>query len=110
MKTVLRDAMNQFEEIQSLLKSGGNKDNDYFTKLSIATEEAYFTMNAGMCSNTTICKDCSENRDFVHTMMELLASLETDSTKAPQYSSQLSEYSLKVNDILSRITSVISKL
>lgn len=110
MKTVLREAQNQFETIRSLLNSSGNKDNDYFTKLSIATEEAYFTMNAGMCANTTICKDCSENRDFVHTMMQLLASLETDSAKAPQFSSQLSEYSLKVNDILSRISAVISKL
>lgn len=109
MTTVLREAQGQFNDILTLLNSTAKKDNDYFTKLSIATEEAYFTMNAGMCSNTNICKNCSENRDFIHSIMEILGTLELDSSKANSYGDLLSQYTLRVKDILSKIGIVLSQ-
>lgn len=110
MKSVLRDAQNQFLDLLSILTSSETRNNDYFTRLSIATEEAYFTMNAGMCANTTVCKECSANRDFVHKMMTLLAKLEMDSSQADQYSQQLSLYAEKVKEILNRISSIMATL
>lgn len=109
MTTVLREAQEQFSDILSLLNSSVPKDTDYFTKLSIATEEAYFTMNAGMCSNTSICKNCSENRDFIHSIMEILGSLELDSSKANSYSDLLAQYTNRVKDILNKIASALSE-
>jgi hypothetical protein len=110
METVLRDAQNQFMGLLSMLTSTAPRNNEYFTELSIATEEAYFTMNAGMCSSTSICKECSANRDYIHTMMKILGTLETDSSQAPLYSEEFSQYTEKVREIITRIASVISTL
>lgn len=108
MKIILREAQERFQDILDLLTSSIPKDNDYFTKLSIATEEAYVLMNEGMCANSTICKDCSENRDFIHSMMEILGRLELDSSKASSYNEQFSQYTFRVKEIMNRILSVLS--
>ncbi len=108
MKNVLSEAKKLFQDINTLLNSQEKKDNDYYTKLSIATEEAYFTMNSGMCSNTTVCHECSNHRDFVRTMMDVLSELEVNASGANKYADKLSQYSERVKKILTNINTVLA--
>jgi hypothetical protein len=91
-----------------LLSFPDNSKVEYFTKLSIATEEAYFTMNSGMCSNTSVCKNCLKHRDFIRSIMDVLGELEINSTVSDKYNMLLSEYLVRVNVILERISTVLS--
>jgi hypothetical protein len=108
MKNVLSDAKKQFQTINKLLNSQEKRDNDYFTKLSIATEEAYFTMNSGMCSNSTVCHECANHRDFVRLMMDVLGELEVNASAANAYTDKLSQYSERVTKILKNIETVLA--
>ncbi|MDD2782086.1 hypothetical protein [Sulfuricurvum sp.] len=108
MKNVLSEARKLFQDINTLLTSQETKDNNYFTKLSIATEEAYFTMNSGMCSNTTVCHECANHRDFVRTMMDILGELEVNASAANTYRDTLSQYTERVNKILKNIETVLA--
>ncbi len=108
MENIIKKAQAQFRDIQILLTFPDKAKSDYFTKLSIATEEAYFTMNSGMCSNTTVCTNCLKHRDFIRSLMDILGELEVNSTAADKYHMVLSEYLVRVNAILERISSVLS--
>ena len=108
MENIIKKAQEQFREIQVLLSFPDGSKSDYFTKLSIATEEAYFTMNSGMCSNTAVCKNCLKHRDFIRSLMDVLGELELNSAAADKYHMVLSEYLVRVNAILERISSVLS--
>jgi hypothetical protein len=106
MDNILKSAQEQFREVQSLLTQP-TANNDYFTQLSIATEEAYFVMNSGMC-NTAECEHCMQHRDFIRSVMDVLGELEIDSAKAEKYTTILKEYAARVNLILERIAIFLS--
>jgi hypothetical protein len=108
MKNVLSEAKKQFQGINSLLNSQENRNDDYFTRLSIATEEAYFIMNSGMCSNTTVCHECANHRDFIRSMMDVLGELEVNATAANNYTDKLSQYAERVSKILKNIETVLA--
>lgn len=108
MKNVLSEAKKQFENLNRLLTSQGKRDDDYFTELSIATEEAYFIMNSGMCANATVCHECANHRDFIRSMMDVLGELEVNSSAANTYTDKLSQYSERVNKILKNIEIVLA--
>jgi len=108
MKNVLSEAKKLFQEINTLLNSQEIRNNDYFTKLSVATEEAYFTMNSGMCANTTVCQECANHRDFVRSMMDVLGELEVNASGAHKYSDKLTEYGERVGKILKNIGIVLA--
>ncbi|MDD5158857.1 MAG: hypothetical protein PHI47_02300 [Sulfuricurvum sp.] len=108
MKNVLSEAKKQFQGINSLLTNQEKRNTDYFTKLSIATEEAYFIMNSGMCANATVCHECANHRDFIRSMMDVLGELEINATAENTYTDKLAEYSERVNKILKNIGTVLA--
>lgn len=108
MKNVLSEAKKQFQSINTLLHSQENKDDEYFTQLSIATEEAYFTMNSGMCANSSICRECANHRDFIRSIMDILGELEVNATSAHVYTEKFSQYSERVTKILRNIERVLA--
>lgn len=107
MFDTLREAQKHFQEIYSLLGQNGSHDNNYFTQLSIATEEAYVLMNEGMCVNNSVCHECAEHRDFIRSILEVLSKLELDSSMKEDYKEVLSEYTLRVNSILKNIADAL---
>jgi hypothetical protein len=108
MKNILSEAKKLFQDISALLSSQETRNNAYFTKLSIATEEAYFAMNSGMCVNASVCHECANHRDFIRDVMEIIGELEVDSTAANIYADKLVEYSERVNKILKNIASALA--
>jgi hypothetical protein len=108
MKNILNEARKLFQDVNALLNSKETRNNAYFTKLSIATEEAYFTMNSGMCASSSVCHECASHRDFIRDIMEIIGALEVDSTAANLYNDKLAEYSERVNKILKNIASALA--
>ncbi|MDD2828838.1 MAG: hypothetical protein PHW18_04615 [Sulfuricurvum sp.] len=103
MKNMLHKAQEQFRDIQVLLNLPQSSQ-EYYTNLSIATEEAYFTMNSEMCMHADVFENCLDHRNFIRSMMDVLGELEEDSSTEVKYKSQLSEFSEHVNTILERIS------
>jgi hypothetical protein len=108
MKNVLSEAKKQFQGISNLLSSQESRNDAYFTRLSIATEEAYFIMNSGMCANATVCHECANHRDFIRSMMDVLSELEVNAKAANTYTDQLFQYSERVSKILKNIETVLA--
>ena len=108
MKTILRDAQKHFQQLRHLLGSSSTRDQHYFTDLSIATEEAYVFMNAGMCANTSVCRECAEHRDFIRSMLDILGELEVNTAHARNYTEHFVRYSERVNTILKNIASALA--
>lgn len=107
MLDTLREAQKHFQEIYALLTQNSAHDNDYFTQLSIATEEAYVLMNEGMCASNSVCHECAEHRDFIRSILDVLSKLELDSSTKDHYKEVLSEYASRVNSILKNIADAL---
>lgn len=110
MLNTIRKAQKQFQEIHNLLSNHADRNNEYFTKLSIATEEAYVLMNEGMCANATVCHECAEHRDFIRTMLDILGNLEIGNGSADMYADKLAQYATRVNAVLKNISTVLTTL
>lgn len=108
MIDTLREAQKQFQEVYTLLAQNTPHNNDYFTQLSIATEEAYVLMNEGMCANTSVCHECADHRDFIRSMLDILGELEINASNVSNYTDTLSQYSVRVNKILNNIKTVLA--
>lgn len=108
MLNTIREAQKQFQLLHQLLSLPMNRDTEYFTQLSIESEEAYILMNAGMCVNTSVYRECAEHRDFIRSILEILSELELNASSANTYAAKLTEYSERVNKILKNIAVVLA--
>ena len=110
MFNILREAQEQFQKIHKLLRSNALRNSAYYAHLSEATQEAYITMNEGMCANTTVCHQCAEHRDFLYSMLKVLEELETGAPLSQEYEERLKSFSEKVTEILKKISMVLTSL
>jgi hypothetical protein len=110
MIDILREAQGRFQDIHNLLEEKTIRDNDYFVRLNEATQEAYITMNEGMCASTTVCHQCASHRDFLHSIIITLEELEGGSPLSSSYEERLRTLSEKVTEILTRISTVLTTL
>lgn len=110
MLNILREAQEQFQKIHMLLRSNGLRNSAYYAHLSEATQEAYITMNEGMCANTTVCHQCAEHRDFLHAMLSVLEELATGAPLSQEYEEKLKSFSEKVTEILKKISTTLTSL
>jgi hypothetical protein len=110
MLDIIREAHAKFQEIDQLLHSAGAKDNDYFTQLSEATQNAYVVMNEGMCESTTVCHECATHRDFLHSMIGIVEDLASGTPFTNDYKAKLDTYSKKVGEILTKIQGALAAI
>lgn len=108
MKNTISEAQKQFSVIKQLLAQPVPHNEDYFTHLSIASEEAYVLMNQGMCTNVSVCHECAGHRDFIRSMLEILGELEINAASAQRHTQKLTEYSERINKILKNIALVLA--
>lgn len=107
---MIRETQSKFQEISLLLNPAGSHSIDSYDSLSEATQEAYIAMNEGMCESDTVCHECAKHRDFLQTMLPILEDLKNDASLAETYSQKLHDYRLMVQEVLSRISSILSSL
>jgi hypothetical protein len=110
MLDVILEAQTKFQEIDHLLRTAGAKDDDYFTRLSEATQNAYVIMNEGMCKNTTVCHECAAHRDFLHSMIGIVEDLASGTPVSSAVQTRLDLYAEKVSEILAKIKGAISAM
>lgn len=67
-------------------------------------------MNEGICTNTTICHECAEHRDFLHSMLSVLEELASGAPLSQEYEERLKSLSEKVTEILKKISTVLASL
>ncbi|MFA5217002.1 hypothetical protein [Sulfuricurvum sp.] len=108
MLDILREAQGRFKEIHTLLNNNEPQSGEYFERLNESTQNAYVLMNEGMCANTTVCHQCAEHRDFLHSMIGMLEDLELGTPISSIYREKLQSYNAKVTEILTKISDVLS--
>lgn len=110
MVNVLREAQERFQEIHDLLSGSVVRDQTYYAQLNEATQTAYILMNEGMCADTTVCHQCAEHRDFLHSMINVTEELESGHPLSYVYKKNLDAYLHKVTEILAKISDVLASL
>ncbi len=83
---------------------------DFIENLSIAVEEAYVSLNDGMCDDIQACKTCSYQRNYMRNMMGILNDIEEDGKLSSTVKRELFTFPEKVNEVLSKIDQVLSEI
>lgn len=110
MSDMVRKALSQFLEIESLLSSTSVRDQNYFMVLNESANQAYLTMNNEMCANATVCQHCAEHRDYLFSILSTLDDLSSGTEFSQVYQDELAQFSKKINDILLKISNTLASL
>ena len=86
------------------------KDAAFIEKLSIAIEEAYVSLNDGMCEEIKACHTCSYQRNYLRNMMGIFNELEEGASLSSTVKRELFTFPEKVREVLARIDQVVSEL
>lgn len=105
---IFHEAKKRFQNVHAILSYPEIYAQDYFTQLSAATKEAYAVMEAGLCTNAAIDSNCIDHRNFIRSVMETLKRLEGGLEKTDRHEATLAEYTVRVNSILERISTVLA--
>lgn len=110
MLEIVKQAHSQFMEIESILQSNSIRDQNFFTVLSNMTDKAYITMNNGMCESVSVCQECAEHRDYLLSMLSVLDDLSSGEEFTTSYQEKLEQFSKKISEIYSKISTTLSSL
>jgi NADH:ubiquinone oxidoreductase subunit F (NADH-binding) len=105
MTEILREAQSRFHEIDRMLESQNRSEPAFYDTLNEATQSAYVVMNEGMCESLSVCHQCAEHRDFLHSMIQILEPLAQGAVPGNEEQKQLERYQSIVKQILERIAS-----
>lgn len=103
----------KFEMIKVVL--GGKLSRDdlshpkYYRVLIDALEDTYLQLNDDICESLVMCKECAHKRDILLHYIKLLDSFDPDSDVSPENEAELEKFPDIVNEIIERITMVLSK-
>ena len=104
----------QFQVIDSMVNTQDYgmrlKDPSFIEQLSIAVEEAYVSLNDGMCEEMKACKTCSYQRNYLRNMMGIFNDIENTGTLSATVKRELFTFPEKIKEVLSRIEQVLSEL
>jgi len=104
----------QFQSIDEMVNTQNYgvqlKDPTFIERLSIAVEEAYVSLNDGMCEEMTACKTCNYQRNYLRNMMGIFNDIELSGTLSSTVKRELFTFPEKIREILSRIEQVLKEL
>lgn len=86
------------------------KEADFIQKLSTAVEEAYVSLNDGMCEEIKACQTCSYQRNYLRNMIGILNELEEGVPLSSTVKRELFTFPEKVKEVLDRIQQVIKEI
>lgn len=112
MIETIQKVQSQFKTIDEMVNTPNYgaqlKDSDFIEKLSIAVEEAYVSLNDGMCDEIKACKTCSYQRNYMRNIMGVLNDIEEDGALSPTVKRELFTFPEKVREVLAKIEQVLS--
>jgi len=104
----------QFQGINTMVNTQNYgmqlKDPSFIEKLSIAIEEAYVSLNDGMCEEMTACKTCNYQRNYLRNMMGIFNDIETNGVLSGTVKRELFTFPEKINEVLVRIQQVLKEV
>jgi len=104
----------QFKNINSMVNTQTYgmqlKDPSFIEKLSIAVEEAYVSLNDGMCEEMKACKTCNYQRNYLRNMMGIFNDIETEGSISSTVKRELFTFPEKIKEVLDRIQQVLKEL
>jgi len=83
---------------------------DYIERLSIAVEEAYVSLNDGMCEDIQACKTCNYQRNYMRNMMGIFNEIEESGKLSSTVKRELFTFPEKVGEVLSKIDQVLQEI
>ena len=104
----------QFQNIDAMVNTQNYgmqlKDANFIEKLSVAVEEAYVSLNDGMCEEMTACQTCNYQRNYLRNMMGIFNDIEKDSALSSTVKRELFTFPEKITEVLSRIQQVLKEI
>ena len=114
MIETIKSVEKQFENIDSMVNTATYgaqlKDPNFIEKLSIAVEEAYVSLNDGMCEEMKACQTCSYQRNYLRNMMGIFNDIELNGALSSTVKRELFTFPEKIKEVLSRIQQVLKEL
>jgi hypothetical protein len=86
------------------------KDPSFIEKLSMAVEEAYVSLNDGMCEEIKVCHSCSYQRNYLRNIMGLLNEIESSGNISSTVKRELFTFPEKIQEVLVRIQKALKEL
>jgi glucosamine 6-phosphate synthetase-like amidotransferase/phosphosugar isomerase protein len=104
----------QFKTIDAMVNTQSYgiqlKDPSFIEQLSIVVEEAYVSLNDGMCEEIKVCHTCSYQRNYLRNIMALLSELEGGGSISSTVKRELFTFPEKISEVLVRIEQALKEL
>jgi len=114
MIETIQNVEKQFQHIDSMVNTqtyGAQlQDPDFIQSLSIAVEEAYVSLNDGMCEEIKACQTCSYQRNYLRNMMGIFNEIEGGAPLSSTVKRELFTFPEKIKEVLVRIEKVIKEI
>ena len=114
MIETIRSVEQQFQTIDSMVNTATYgaqlKDPNFIENLSIAVEEAYVSLNDGMCEEIKACQTCSYQRNYLRNMMGIFNEIEAGKAISSTVKRELFTFPEKIKEVLVRIQQVLKEI
>jgi glucosamine 6-phosphate synthetase-like amidotransferase/phosphosugar isomerase protein len=114
MVETIRNIERQFLTIDQMVNTQSFgiqlKDPSFIEKLSMVVEEAYVSLNDGMCEEIKVCHTCSYQRNYLRNIMGLLNEIEGSGNLSSTVKRELFTFPEKIQEVLVRIQKALKEL
>ena len=114
MVETIQNIERQFQTIDRMVNTQSFgiqlKDPSFIEKLSMVVEEAYVSLNDGMCEEIKVCHSCSYQRNYLRNIMGLLNEIEGGGTLSSTVKRELFTFPEKIQEVLVRIQKALKEL
>ncbi len=114
MIETIQNVEKQFQYIDDMVNTqtyGAQlKDPAFIQNLSIAVEEAYVSLNDGMCEEIKACQTCSYQRNYLRNMMGIFNEIEGGAALSSTVKRELFTFPEKIKEVLARIDQVLKEI
>lgn len=114
MIETIQSVEKQFKTIDDMVNTQNYglqlKDAGFIEKLSVAVEEAYVSLNDGMCEEVKACQTCSYQRNYLRNMMGIFNEIEGGAALSSTVKRELFTFPEKIKEVLARIEQVLKEI
>ncbi len=114
MKETIQNIKKQFQGIEAMVNTQSYgaqlKNPTFIDDLCSAVEEAYVSLNDGMCEEIKACSTCSYQRNYLRNMIGILNEIEEGQELSSTVKRELFTFPEKIKEVLVRIEQVLKEL
>lgn len=114
MKETIQKVEKQFRAIESMVNTQAYgvklKDPGFIENLCSVVEEAYVSLNDGMCEEIKACSSCSYQRNYLRNMIGIFNEIEEGVEPSSTVKRELFTFPEKIKEIISRIEQVLKEI